>query len=232
VGSVLKYLAGRLIFGAPGIRVQSLVQRCIGGPRETSIALHGRSFHCSTAHKYYWYGARYEPDMLRLLIQHLTPGAVLFDIGAHFGFWEVMLADRCSRIVALEPSPANFRRLSKNVAGLDNVVSLNVAASDRSGMLPFSENGSMSRSGQGDLMVLTEPVDALAEQYGYPTVIKIDVEGFATHIVPGMSSVLARRPTIIAEIHNAAEREALALPGYSAPEVMSRYPYHAVLLPG
>src|SRR5579875_2079911 len=53
----------------------------------------------------------FEPSVSRWLESHLSKGAVLFDIGANFGFHALpatQFVGKRGRVIAFEPSPANL----------------------------------------------------------------------------------------------------------------------------
>src|SRR5437764_8856727 len=151
-----RHAIGKLIFSAtPGFKLEQLAQRILRGPRLTTIVLNnGVPFQCWTSEKYYWLGDRYESDLRRIIEATINEESVFYDVGAHAGFWPIVLSRRCSHVFAFEPSPVNFRRLCQNVRPLRNVTPVNVAVSDAPGVLRFRENGSMSMVAQsGDVEV-------------------------------------------------------------------------------
>jgi FkbM family methyltransferase len=78
-------------------------------------------------------GQLFEPHVLAVLSDLLTPGAVCLDVGANLG-WFTVIASRLvgsrGRVLALEPDPANLRLLRRNVAlnGCTNVTVVAAAA--------------------------------------------------------------------------------------------------------
>ena len=60
----------------------------------------------------------YEPYCAELFRQAISPGAVVLDIGAQFGYYSLIAARRTGpngRVYSFEPAPANFELLKKNV---------------------------------------------------------------------------------------------------------------------
>src|SRR5262249_27701725 len=136
------------------------------------------------------------------------PDSVLFDVGAHAGFWEVMLASRCRHVHAFEPSPRNFARLRRNIEQnqFGNVTAVPAAASDRAATLHFVEDGSMSHLSEEGIEVNAIRLDDYAEKYGSPSVVKIDIEGHAGAALRGMERTLSQhRPMLFIELHNPDE---------------------------
>ena len=77
----------------------------------------------------------YEPNQMSFLCDQLKPGSVFVDIGAHFGLYTLLASKKVGpkgKVVALEPSDREFKRLQENlkINGAENVLALNIAASD------------------------------------------------------------------------------------------------------
>ena len=87
----MREVLGRLVFASSTpVRIQNIVQRLMGGPRlETVRFADGNLFDCFTSEKYWWFRDSYEDDERRELENSLKPNSILFDVGAHVGFWEV-----------------------------------------------------------------------------------------------------------------------------------------------
>lgn len=218
---------GRLIF-ASSANIQSLVQHLIGGPRLEAVAwADGHLFDCFTSERYYWFGDSYENDEQLELKDCLTPDSVLYDVGAHAGFWEVLLASRCRHIYAFEPSPSNFTRLARNIAQnqIGNVTLVPALASDQTGKLRFVENGSMSHVSNSGIEVTAITLDDYAFEHAcFPTVVKIDVEGMAGAVLGGMRRVLSQtRPILFIELHDKNEVTACH-------HVVSEFGYKSMIL--
>lgn len=143
-------LIDNVLFGSHPLAapLQRVMQRMIGGPREASFVLDGREFHCTTAHKYYFERANYERDLWPAILECIDTDSVVYDVGAHFGFWALRLAQRVRHVYAFEPSQSNLEYLRKN-CGFPNVTIVPAAVSSATGMIALSEAGSMSRVGGG-----------------------------------------------------------------------------------
>src|SRR5487761_158731 len=148
-------LTDRLLFGShrATIPLQILVQRMIGGPRPASFLLDGHTFHCQTSHKYFFERQNFERDVWQILRERIRADDVVYDVGAHFGFWAIRLSRICRQVIAFEPSPTNLVTLIQNVGKIPNVAIINAAVGSVEGVMNFSEGGSMSRVGGGDLKV-------------------------------------------------------------------------------
>jgi FkbM family methyltransferase len=190
-------------------RIQSVVQRLMGGPHlETVRFADGQLFDCFTSEKYWWIRDSYENEERLGLEAFLKPDSVLFDVGAHAGFWEVILASRCRHIYAFEPSPHNFARLTRNITQnqIPNVTAVPVAVADHAAKRHFVESGSMSHLGAEGIEVNVIQLDEYVAQYEPPTVVKIDIEGHAGAALHGMRHTLLQyKPVLFLELHNAEE---------------------------
>jgi len=98
----------------------------------------------------FWHGLEgYEPETVGAFFRLAEQAAVTVDLGAYVGYFTVMaaLANDAGRVIALEPLPATFSRLQRNVSlnGLSNVASRNVAAGASSGSAELHHMGCNSR---------------------------------------------------------------------------------------
>lgn len=117
-----------------------------------------------------------------------TADSVFCDLGAFNGdtVTEFFTAANgiYSKIIAVEPSEKNFRRLQKNMEelGFDNVELVNAAAEDFDGVIDFSAGSGRMQSvlcENGDSLRQTPAIkaDTLLEGITAPIIIKYDVEG-------------------------------------------------------
>jgi FkbM family methyltransferase len=171
----------------------------------------------------------YEPEVTPLFWRLAERSRVTFDVGAHVGFYTILaaVANPRSTVVALEPLPVVYERLSRNVRlnGLLNVVTARVAAGadDTSaaffhvaGVIPCSS--SLSRSfmeGAPDLRALVVEVrriDTLLSVHRLKglDLIKLDTETTEPDVLAGMGEVLQRdTPDIICEVLPRADAAAI-----------------------
>lgn len=150
----------------------------------------------------------WEPEEGGLLRRIVRPGATFVDIGANVGYFSRLIATTCDagRIVAFEPHPALVPVLRLNVAGLHPEVEVHPVALG-------SDNATVSLRSTpqniGDTRVsLAQPeagADALVAQMrrfddevtGRVDVVKIDVQGFETEVLRGMSRTIDENPYLI-----------------------------------
>ena len=163
----------------------------------------------------------HEPRIRRLLEELARPGMTAWDVGAHIGFFALVLARRCERVVAVEANPENARRLRRNVELNDAAVEVvEAAATDSTGVVellrgPLSGThrlaGTVGPRWKHDAdetrtTVEATTFDELAVRFGTPDLIKIDIEGAEVAALRGATDVLREHPTIVCETHGAEIR--------------------------
>lgn len=199
---------------------QKSLQSCLRGPRTVHFTfetggLKGFQFECATSHKYFLLGNWFERQMQSRLADLVTGSDVVYDVGAHFGWWTLWFSRNCQTVVAFEPSPTNFPILARNISSnsCSNVKLHHFAASESKGSLTFVESGSYSHvsttGGLDGLAVRTERLDDCVDDPS-PTFVKIDVEGHAASVLKGMQGLLKqRRPRVVCEVHHTEEERAV-----------------------
>jgi FkbM family methyltransferase len=170
------------------------------------------------------------PEIDVLKRGRLRPGARVFDIGAHQGVVAAMLANvvgPSGRVVAVEASPHNSSAALRNreLNGLTQIEVVQAAASDEPGTLVFNEglNGQLDdgTGAGGRLLVEAVTIDGLADRFGLPDVVFLDIEGAECLALSGASRVLASAADFFVEVHAGCGLEQL---GGSVAEVLSRFP--------
>ncbi len=193
-------------------------------------ALHGLWFFSSMSPGRMASGT-YERALVDRLIDIVRPDWVCYDIGAHVGYYSLILARLVGshgRIHAFEPLPANIRQVQVHVErnGLQKVVHVHpFALSDMTGPARF--RGPVGTRGRGQGYLVGARVQKLTAEAGKfseidveqrrlddlvqrgeierPDFVKLDVEGAELHVLRGARETLARaRPVIAAELHTAA----------------------------
>lgn len=162
---------------------------------------------------------------LDAFLKTCTKGMVLFDAGAHFGIFSLAAAHfggPAARAVALDPSPAAIRmvELHARLNGVtDRITAVRAAVADREGSLELVNAG----IGSAGYFVQPDPghtpgertsvptitLDGLAERFGPPTHVKVDVEGFELAVLRGARTVLEAPmpPILFLELHVAMIRD-------------------------
>lgn len=163
-----------------------------------------------------------ELRLTRFMINHLSTGYQVADIGAHYGFFSLLaarLVGDAGRVEAFEASESTFGILADNVRGLSSVEAHQVAVSDVAGELAFYEFPTLYTEyntlapGQfaGQRWFAQNPPrkynvgaitmdDFCRERDFQPDFIKIDVEGAEDKVIGGMSWLLSKnRPIVVME---------------------------------
>lgn len=144
----------------------------------------------------------------------VPPGGVAFDVGAHIGFYSLLLARLVGtegRVVSYEPVPythallrANLRRnAARNVLARPVAVGAH-AAPVRIAPAPGGRLGWSRIDAAGELAASATTLDAEVERLKIPRVdfIKIDVEGYEREVLTGAQMILRRdRPVVMYEIN-------------------------------
>lgn len=152
-----------------------------------------------------------EIDLAAALHSALYPDRCIVDVGANVGLHS-MAWSRLAPVVALEPSPEVYERLSANVAanGLhDRVCTLRTAAADSVGEVDFfiakeNEFSSMKDTGRKRIQRRVRVPCTTLDSLQLPPVglLKIDVEGFERTVISGADALLRRdRPVLFVEIY-------------------------------
>jgi FkbM family methyltransferase len=161
----------------------------------------------------FWMNCRDDWDILHLK-RFLRPGLTVFDVGANFGYYSVVLAttlNRQCRMFACEPNPMNFERLEKHVLANDMaecVQLINLGLSDRDETVcmhrPRENSGHamVCESGETVSVHLTT-LDSLCEkkQIDQLDLLILDTEGYEQRALQGASEMLLRfTPLIFVEL--------------------------------
>ena len=157
-----------------------------------------------------WLGI-YERRTQRLFSQQLSPGDVVFDVGAHVGFYSLLasrLVGPAGRVVAFEPLPRNLELLERHFShnATSNVTVVKAAVGERTGEERFAGKGEPSMgslAAEGELVDLV-CIDDLVDRGDVPPprLIKIDVEGAESRVLQGAAATLAKhRPAILLAAH-------------------------------
>lgn len=148
---------------------------------------------------------------------------VFFDVGANIGAYTLIASEVPGvRVVSLEPIPAAYAKLQRNVElnGREGVTMLPVAAGSARGELRmtcdhasvFNRVVTEDHAGEGTMVVAVETLDTVRDRTGLtPTVIKIDVEGHEPAVLEGAPGCLMSaqaclveegdRPGVVAIMH-------------------------------
>ncbi|MEZ8222135.1 methyltransferase, FkbM family [Candidatus Fervidibacteria bacterium JGI MDM2 JNZ-1-D12] len=173
----------------------------------------------------YWNGD-YEPEIQNLLAGRLRPGDVLYDIGAHIGFFSLIAARLVGKegaVFAFEPDPENVARIEEHIQRNElnqvQVVPLAVwSASEQ--RLYFQRASEFSSRSTGAIVqtptstgidvieVQTITLDEFVQNHRPPNLVKVDVEGGESEVLKGaIWTFEIVRPLLICEVHDEANRQ-------------------------
>ncbi len=130
-------------------------------------------------------GNCYNAKEWRWVAKSLPVGGVFVDIGANMGFFSLFAATKKARIIAIEPQPILFDRLSANM-GFNNIdaclVKAAVGENDETGNLiqtNLDYGGGTIGQGKGEAVRIRPLLDILTEaKVNHVDVLKIDIEGY------------------------------------------------------
>jgi FkbM family methyltransferase len=136
----------------------------------------------------------------------VTPGDVVFEVGAHHGFTTILLAHwvgRKGKVVAFEATPHNARILKKKITrnGLQNVIVVSSAVGSAEGRVGINDDycASIVRRGTSLRSVKMTYLDKYS--HFNPDLLKLDVEGFEMEVLRGAKTILKRAPKLAIEVH-------------------------------
>lgn len=166
---------------------------------------------------------KHEPLHTELLSKELKEGMVCLDVGSNIGYYAILesrLVGIKGKVIALEPSPENFRYLKKNMKlqKFSNMEIHNVACGDQNGITQFSVSDKSNWSRVADenvsvgvqdqvtqiIEVQIKKIDSILKGKFLERVdlIRMDVEGYEYNVYKGMSETISKfKPIIIIEFH-------------------------------
>lgn len=171
----------------------------------------------------FWYGY-YSRDIIMVMDKLLSPGMVMFDVGANIGEISLCAARRvgkAGKVYSFEPMPALYETLKRNLSrnGMMHVQPVCMGLSDKEGSVPiyradthFSDGtlheglGTLypmnnRTSPAGEIKITT--LDAFCEERRVDKLdcIKIDVEGAEFDVLKGGEKTLSKyKPHLIVEL--------------------------------
>jgi FkbM family methyltransferase len=190
---------------------RAMVLPVLSGPLRGSRWISGAADHGC------WIGI-YERAKQRLFTANIAPGSVVFDVGAHVGFYTLLasiLTGERGTVVAFEPLPANLEHLRAHLRLNDiaNVRIIEAAVSETDGAAWFKSGPTSTTGGiaeTGDWKVKLVALDSLVagRKVPPPDVIKMDIEGAEAAALRGAREILVKhKPLIFLATHSAAIRD-------------------------
>jgi FkbM family methyltransferase len=155
----------------------------------------------------------HEKEVCNILRTIVHPGYVCVDVGAHKGYFTLILAKLVGergRVIAFEAHPGNATKLRTNVAinGYEQIVEVeNIAVSDRTSdsaiLFPGRRRASAEwnivgtdargRERQPAMKVRETTLDEYFPQGSCIDLVKIDVEGAEGKVINGMERILENK---------------------------------------
>lgn len=177
---------------------------------------------------------RYEPEKTEAVLELVQPGDVVYDIGAHVGYFTVLFSREVGsdgRVFAFEPRDLNRGFLERHVSMNDcsNVSISNAAVGEGEGSARMNTRvgtGTGHLDAEGNVTVPLVSLDHLVYERGWPkpALLKIDVEGAEMRVLKGgRRAIEEARPRMILATHgDAIDAECHAFLetfGYSVEEI-------------
>jgi len=164
------------------------------------------------------YCGLHEFEDMAFLLHALRPDELFVDIGANSGSYTMLAcAALDGRGLSIEPVPATFERLRMNIGlnGLGKKVrALNIGLADKAGFLYFSSSqdttnhvvvdaGGSEDTIRVEIKILDEIIHG-----EFPSVIKVDAEGYELPILRGATAVLSNPElhSVILELNGSGAR--------------------------
>lgn len=164
-----------------------------------------------------FYLGTYERDKVDAFHRELSPGSVVYDVGANVGIYTVLACRTVGpsgRVFAFEPVAANLEFLRRNIAAnrFANCEVISKAVSDKNGTVSFVSGGGSCLgkiSDHGEYSVPSITIDSfIAQGHPLPRLIKIDVEGAEAGVLSGArETLLSAKPIIFLATHGAEVHE-------------------------
>jgi FkbM family methyltransferase len=141
-------------------------------------------------------GGTWEMAEQNWIKSNVLPGSLVFNLGANIGYHS-FIASICQRgegkVIAVEPSKNLCRLINKNInkLNLKNVEVLNCAVTDKKGqdIIYYSESNcgdnrvSNPNAGPIEETIECKKIEDLIEEFGYPDVIIMDIQGWETFVL-------------------------------------------------
>ena len=162
----------------------------------------------------------FDREFTETLIDLIRPGMVVYDIGAHFGYYSLLASELVGNqgaVYSFEPTPQTYQLLQENASRRENIQCENLAAFSETRTLQFLDQGLLDSSGnfivkesskhrsssrvQREVSVQAVRLDEFATENRDPDFLKIDAEGAEGEILKGMSEIIDRsHPAISLEV--------------------------------
>ncbi len=192
----------------------------VGGDYTLLLDLHDHGLQSTF---YYFLPEYYEPETQRYIKENLKPEMIVLDVGAHIGFFTMLLASQIGkdgRVFAFEPDEKNFKRILLNIQynQFKNVIPYQMALSNNIGKTYLSHHTTSSGHRLKSVIPLevstNEKVSEISEttldefmsqhQLSHVDFMKLDAEKSELLILEGGKNTFRDKKisSIICEIHS------------------------------
>ncbi|MFK7809543.1 MAG: FkbM family methyltransferase [Saprospiraceae bacterium] len=179
----------------------------------------------------YLLGAKTHDSEIRLtlwMLNNLTNGNTVLDIGTHFGFYSLLaakLVGNNGKVIGIEASKAVHEVCQKNTTSVKNIQLFHLAATDQDAELSFYEfpvlyseyntidpeqfedSDWVKENPPQQIIVKGTRADTLLQSCNaIPDFIKIDVEGAEAKVISGLKNTLVKHKPIVALEYLSDER--------------------------
>src|SRR5260370_15662704 len=148
-----------------------------------------------------------------ILPQIVAPGDIVYDVGAHAGYFSIILARLVGPtgiVYAFEPFEQNYNYLLRHAElnGLKNLVAIQAGICASSGTAHFDNSNHSATGRLSDQGRFTFPVHNLVDYISEhrlrpPAVIKMDIEGEEANVVPSiLEYVVANKTRLLISTHS------------------------------
>lgn len=155
-------------------------------------------------------------EEMGFLLHFLRPKDLFVDVGANIGSYTVLASSEVGTCtIAVEPVPSTFRILKENIKSNSiekKVTALNIAFAGKAGTLNITPdlgtcNYIVNDDNHSNISIFANTFDDVVK-IDCNTLVKIDVEGYETEVLNGMSQSLKSKKlkAIIIELMGSGER--------------------------
>ena len=199
-------------------RIRKLLKVSIG-PNDVKVARAGLWWLLNpadfTQEDFFWLGT-YDTWKVFHILRRLEPHSVIFDIGANFGYYSLILSRALSHlctVYSFEPNPPTFNRLRANIDqnGLRNIFAYQLGIADRAmsaGIVERPGNSgaaTISVSAGNEIKLIALDEFCAEQRIARLDFVKIDVEGFEERVLEGGQRTLQQfQPYILIELNPVA----------------------------